>query len=312
MANESIVIGKGAKYPLNGVLTIPEQVDGPVPAAVFVHGSGSSNMDEKVGKLAPFRDLAEGLVHHGIASVRYDKRSFAHGWKMLRDKSGPITVKEETIEDALLAAKLLRQDPRIDPDKIFIIGHSMGGMLAPRIDAEGGNFRGLVLMAGTPRKLEEVLVEQTQEALAEMNPLLRKLAGRQTRKLTRLFDGLYDLSDEEAKRKKAGGGTTLYYFKEMGEHPAADYLIPLEKPVLILQGEKDFQVKADRDFTAYQDLLKDKPNVTFRLYEGLNHAFVPTVYGTITKAKKEYSVEQHIGEAVISDIAHWILAASDT
>ena len=312
MANESIVIGKGTKYPLNGVLTIPEQVDGPVPAAVFVHGSGSSNMDEKVGKLAPFRDLAEGLVHHGIASVRYDKRSFAHGWKMLRDKSGPITVKEETIEDALLAAKLLRQDPRIDPDKIFIIGHSMGGMLAPRIDAEGGNFRGLVLMAGTPRKLEEVLVEQTQEALAEMNPLLRKLAGRQTRKLTRLFDGLYDLSDEEAERKKAGGGTTLYYFKEMGEHPAADYLLPLEKPVLILQGEKDFQVKTDRDFALYQELLKGKPNVTFRLYEGLNHAFVPSVYGTITKAKKEYNVEQHIGEAVISDIAHWILAASDT
>ncbi|MBR3752633.1 MAG: alpha/beta fold hydrolase [Ruminiclostridium sp.] len=312
MENENIVIGTGSKYPLKGILTLPTESDRPVPAAVFVHGSGSSNMDEKVGKLAPFRDLAEGLVHHGIASVRYDKRSFAHGWKMLRDKSSPITVKEETIEDAILATDLLRQDPRIAPDKIFIIGHSMGGMLAPRIDAEGGNYRGLVLMAGTPRKLEEVLVEQTQEALAEMNPLLRKLAGMQTRKLTRLFDGLYDLTDEEARKKKVGGGTTLYYFKEMGEHPAADYLIPLEKPVLILQGKKDFQAKADRDFTAYQDLLKDKPNVTFRLYEGLNHAFVPSVYGTITKAKKEYNVEQHIGEAVISDIAHWILAASDT
>ena len=155
-------------------------------------------------------------------------------------------------------------------------------------------------------------MEQTREALAEMNPLLRKLAGMQTRKLTRLFDGLYDLTDEEARKKKVGGGTTLYYFKEMGEHPVADYLIPLEKPVLIMQGEKDFQVKADRDFPAYQNLLKDKPDVTFRLYEGLNHAFVPSVYGRISKAKKEYNVEQHIGEAVISDIAHWILAASDT
>ena len=104
-----------------------------------------------------------------------------------------------------------------------------------------------------------------------------------------------------------GNGTTLYYFKEMGEHPAADYLLPLTKPVLIAQGEKDFQATVARDYSAYRNLLAGKDNVTFKLYENLNHAFVPSVYGTITKAKQEYNVEQHIGEAVISDIANWIL-----
>lgn len=310
MMKENIVIGKNTKYPLKGLLTLPAHTAQPVPAVVFVHGSGSSNMDEKVGKLTPFQDLAEGLARHGIASIRYDKRPFAHGWKMLRDKSRPITVREETIEDAILATELLRQDPRIDPEKIFIIGHSMGGMLAPRIDGEGGHYRGLILMAGTPRKLEEVMVEQSEEALASLNPLIQKLARKRMEKFTTMFASLYDLSDEEAMKKKVGGGTTLYYFKEMGEHPAADYLIPLEKPVLILQGEKDFQVKADKDFTAYQALLKGKSNVTFKLYEGLNHAFVPSVYGDITKAKKEYNVQQHIGQEVIDHIAHWIMAAS--
>ena len=311
MKHEHIIVGEGTQYPLKGLLTLPALEDHPVPAVVFVHGSGSSNMNEQVGKLTPFRDLAEGLVHHGIASIRYDKRSFAHGFKMLRDKSTVITVREETIEDAILATELLRQDPRIDPDRIFIIGHSMGAMLAPRIDAEGGSYRGLILMAGTPRKLEEVMAEQTDEALAEMNPFLGKLAGRRMQKMLGLFDGLYDLTDEEAKKKKMGGGTTLYYFKEMGEHPASHYLTSLEKPILILQGEKDFQAKADRDFKAYQDLLADRENVTFRLYEGLNHAFVPSVYGRISKAKKEYNVEQHIGEEVISDIANWIKTASE-
>lgn len=310
MRVEPIVIGKGTKYPLKGLLTLPAWADQSLPAVVFVHGSGASNMDEKVGKLTPFRDLAEGLAHHGIASIRYDKRSFAHGWKMLRDKSRPITVREETIQDAVLATELLRQDPRIDPDRIFILGHSMGGMLAPRIDAEGGNCRGLILMAGTPRKLEEVLLEQTAEAMEEMNPLMRKLAGKQNQKLVHLFDGLYDLSDQEAKKKKVGNGTTLYYFKEMGEHPADHYLASLEKPVLVMQGDKDFQVKADRDFAAYQKLLADKDNVTFRLYEGLNHAFVPSVYRRITKARKEYNIEQHIGEEVIADIACWIKEVS--
>ena len=84
MYSEKIIVGKGTEFPLNGKLTLPDGVEGPVPAVVMVHGSGSSNMDEKVMKLTPFRDLAEGLARRGIASIRYDKRSFAHGRKMLR------------------------------------------------------------------------------------------------------------------------------------------------------------------------------------------------------------------------------------
>jgi len=307
MTEEKIIVGKGTKYPLNGLLTLPAKGKQPFPAVVFVHGSGSSNMDEKVMKLTPFRDLAHGLAAHGIASVRYDKRSFAHAFKLVREKA--LTVKEETIEDAVLAAELLREDARIDPERIFIIGHSMGAMLAPRIDAEGGNFRGLIMMAGTLRKLEEILVEQMHEMLAEMPALLRKMAGKSVRKMEKSFEGLYEMSDEEAKKKKFGGGTTLYYFKEMGEHPATEYLKQSQKPMLILQGEKDVQVKIS-EYEAYRALLGERENVQCKLYEGLNHAFVPSVYGLISKAKKEYNVEQHIGEEVIADIAAWIHAVN--
>ena len=306
MIEEKIIVGEGTQYPLQGCLTLPSDVTEPVPAVVFVHGSGSSNMDEKVGKLTPFRDLAHGLAAHGIASLRYDKRTFAHAFKLLRDKSLTVTVKEETIEDAILATELLRKDPRIDPEKVFIIGHSMGAMLAPRIDKEGGNYRGLILLAGTPRRLEEVLIEQNNEVLAEMKGLARRLVEKQMKKLNGTFDGLYEMSDEEAKKKKMGGGVTLYYFKEMGEPPVEFYLRSLTKPILVMQGEKDFQVKADTDFRLYKELLADHPNASFILYENLNHAFVPSVYGSISKAKQEYGVEQHIGENVIADIARWI------
>ena len=187
----------------------------------------------------------------------------------------------------------------------------MGGTLAPRIDAEGGDFKGLILMAGTPRRLEEVLIEQTEEAMMSMKGLTKKLMEKQAKKITDMFDGLYELFDEEAKKKKVGGGTTLYYFKEMGEHDTPKYLTESQKPMLIMQGEKDFQVKADKDFKIYQELLKDRENVTCKLYENLNHAFVPSVYGNIADAKKEYNVEQHIGEDVIKDIADWIKVVSD-
>ena len=106
--------------------------------------------------------------------------------------------------------------------------------------------------------------------------------------------------------RKMGGGTTLYYFKEMGQPTVADWLAQTRKPMLILQGGKDVQVKADVDFRMYKEILADHPDASFRLYADLNHAFVPSVYGSITKAKQEYGVEQHIGENVIADIADWI------
>ena len=306
MICENIVVGKDTKYPLKGILTLPDNITEPVPAVVLVHGSGSSNMDEKVGKITPFKDLAEGLAKQGIACVRYNKRSFSYGLKMVMDKKNIVTVKEETIDDAIMAANLLKNDSRVDTSKVFIIGHSMGGMLAPRIDAEGGNFRGLILMAGSPLPMEKIMLIQLEEQMAEMKGLTKKIISKQLDKFTALFEGLYELTDEAAKATKIGNGVTLYYFKEMGQPSVEDYLNKTDKPMLIMQGEKDFQVRADRDYAAYQKILVGRSNVTFKLYPGLNHAFVPATYEDISMAKKEYSIEKHIGDDVISDIANWI------
>ena len=306
MICENIVVGKDTKYPLKGILTLPDNITEPVPAVVLVHGSGSSNMDEKVGKITPFKDLAEGLAKQGIACVRYNKRSFSYGLKMVMDKKNIITVKEETIDDAIMAANLLKNDSRIDTSKVFIIGHSMGGMLAPRIDAEGGNFRGLIMMAGSPLPMGKIMLIQLEEQMAEMKGLTKKIISKQLDKFTVLFEGLYELTDEAAKATKIGNGVTLYYFKEMGQPSVEDYLNKTDKPMLIMQGEKDFQVRADRDYAAYQKILVGRNNVTFKLYPGLSHAFVPATYEDISMAKKEYSIEKHIGDDVISDIANWI------
>lgn len=302
MYSEKIIIGQGTEFPLNGLITFPDGTDGPVPAVVMVHGSGSSNMDEKVMKLTPFRDLAGGLARHGIASIRYDKRSFVHARKMLRQC---ITVKEETIDDAVLAVSILKSDPRIDKDRIFILGHSMGAMLAPRIDSEGGDVSGLIMMAGTPYRLEDIFVRQLGQA-SESKTVVKWIAAIEDKIFTKKFDDLYSMSDEEAKSKKFAGGTTLYYFKEMGRKTAADYLLENEKPVLIMQGGRDFQVLADDDYLKFRELLSERKNTFFRLYPDLNHVFVEAMYDDISKASKEYSTERHIGEEVISDIVSFI------
>lgn len=304
MYTEKIVVNKGGKYPLNGILTLPENKNGNYPAVVFVHGSGSSNMDEKVMKMTPFKDIAEGLAKKGIASIRYDKRSFAHGFKMIREKN--ITVYEETIEDAIAATSLLRKDKRIDSNQVYIIGHSMGAMLAPRIDYEGGNYAGLILMAGTPNTLVEVLFRQLEEMLHIQKGLAKFALQKQYDKYKNIFSRMYEMNIEESKKIKMDGGTTLYYFKEMAEKPAKQYLDNCTKPILILQGSHDFQVSIEADYNAYIELLKNKKDVTFKLYEGLNHTFTKALYSDITKAKKEYDRDVRVEDVVIEDIANWI------
>ena len=305
MYQEKIIVGEGTPYPLNGLLTFPDGMTGPVPAAVFVHGSGPSNMDEKVMKLTPFRDLAGGLAGHGIASLRYDKRTFVHARRMIKGHR-TVTVWEETVEDALLAVELLKKDRRIDPERIFLLGHSMGAMLAPRIDAEGADVRGLILMAGTPYRLEDIVLRQLRQA-GNGKSLLKPVVALEEKFYSKRFRDLYGMSDDEAKKKKFAGNLTLYYFKEMGRKTAADYLLESGKPALILQGGRDFQVLAEEDFREFRRLLAGRDNVSFRLYPELNHVFVKAIYDDILKASKDYRVERHIGDEVIGDIARFIL-----
>ena len=300
---EKVIVGAGSAYPLNGLLTLPADRSGPIPAVVLVHGSGPSNMDEKVMKLTPFKDLAEGLVKYGIASLRYDKRTFVYARKMAKEC---VTVKEETIDDAVLAVQMLKKDTRINSDRIFVVGHSIGAMLAPRIDAEGADVKGLVLMAGTPYRLEDIVLRQFRQA-GSSKSVLKWIVGLENRIFSGKFNGLYQMDDETAKKKKFAGNVSLYYFKEMGKKTAADYLLETEKPVLILQGGKDFQVLAEDDFRKFQELLAGRKNTVSICYPDLNHVFVTAIYDDILKASKEYSVERHIGEEVIHDIASFIL-----
>ena len=144
-----ITVAADADYPLPGLLTLPDGA-GPFPAVLLVHGSGPQDRDEAVGPNRPFRDLAVGLAALGVASLRYDKRTFAHGKRLTDALQGRLSVEEEVIRDALCAAALLRAEPLICPDRVYLLGHSMGGMLAPRIDAEGGACAGLTPHSGRP------------------------------------------------------------------------------------------------------------------------------------------------------------------
>src|SRR5262249_494647 len=117
---EESVTGGGEEWAVAGTRSMPL---GPIAGAVvLVHGSGPNDRDETVGANAPFRDLAWGLADRGVAVLRYEKRTRQHPAQMAALKS--FTVRDETIEDALRAAALLRSHDRIDPKRVFVLGHS--------------------------------------------------------------------------------------------------------------------------------------------------------------------------------------------
>jgi len=306
MVVEKITIGE--KFPLDGLLTLPDG-DGPFPVIVLVHGSGPNDMDEKVGNCYCFRDFAEGFASRGIATIRYNKRTKTYGKQMVTGPDAPnMTVWDETIEDAIFATELVKKDPRIDPEKVYIAGHSMGAMLAPRIDAEGGDYAGIILLAGSPRKLEEIMIEQQDNAVKNLNRVLKWIAAKQIKKFRVNLDRIYEMTDEEAKKTAfLGKYTKLYYLKEWGEKPAENYLKVLTKPILITQGDADFHVSVEYDFNKYKEIMADKPNATFKLYPNLNHLFMQTVYGNnISKGLKEYKKAQKVEPYVMDDIAQWV------
>jgi len=308
MTEKKVIIGEGGKYPLNGILSLPVNISSPVPAVVLVHGSGSHDMDETIFANKPFRDIAGYLPAKGIAVLRYDKRTFTYGKQIVKEmKSNSITVKDETIDDAIFAANLLRNEKNIDPSRIYILGHSLGGMLAPRIDAEGGNFAGLIILAGSPRTLTEIIYSQNEEMIPQLGKLLQMIAKKQFASLKVKLDAIDSMTEEEAKKKKLFLYVYAWYFKEMADHPAANYLSAIEKPVLILQGGKDFQVSVEKDFALYQKLCAGKKNIEFKLYPELNHLFMKSIYGKIRDVKKEYKTPQKVDTVVLEDLVEFVL-----
>ena len=116
-------------FKLPGTLTLPKNGKD-LPVVIWYMARGASDRDETVGANKPFRDLAYGLAERGIAVIRYDKRTKVYG-----ADSAPagkeITFDEESVDDALSAIKLARSIPTINPERIYILGHSLGGTLLP-------------------------------------------------------------------------------------------------------------------------------------------------------------------------------------
>ena len=297
---KEFAVGHG-EWRLPGTLTLPTTGGGPWPAVVLVHGSGPNDRDETVGANKPFRDLAWGLATKGVAVLRYEKRTKAYAEKLQAAGLGQFTVQEETIDDALSAVAQLRATDGLDPKRIFIVGHSLGGTVAPRIGHADPKLAGLIILAGATRPLEDLMVEQTRYLIS--------LNGQPSAESRAKLD---ELLAEVAKVKKVtpadSSSTALLlhatppYWLDLREHDTLTIAKELKQPLLILQGGRDYQV-TEVDFNRWKESLVAQSNVTFKLYPKLNHLFIA---GEGRSTPDEYEEPGHVAEGVVTDIAEWI------
>ncbi|MGH9810826.1 MAG: alpha/beta hydrolase family protein, partial [Terriglobia bacterium] len=287
------------EWELPGTLTLPKG-DGPFPAVVLVHGSGPQDRDEAIGPNQPFRDLAGGLASKGIAVLRYEKRTKHYAYKLTK-RNIAITIKEEVIDDALAAVALLRTRKEIDAKQIYVLGHSLGGYLAPRI-AEGDNkLAGLILLAGNSRPLTDLIVEQADYlmALPDTTNAHKAYLEDLKKQVERIKDP--KLGEGMLKSERILDAPVAYWLS-LRAYDAPATAAKLKVPMLVLQGERDYQVSM-KDFEGWKKALKGRDNVRFKSYPKLNHLFVE---GEGKSQPREYGEPGHISGAVLDDIVAWI------
>jgi dienelactone hydrolase len=291
---QEVILGI-AKYPLPGTLTLPRGT-GPFPVVILVHGSGPADRDEAHGPNKTFKDLASGLATRGVAVLRYEKKTAEY-----RGKLGDYvkTTKEEYVEDVVSAVDLLGRTPRIDPRRIFLVGHSLGAEVAPRVAHDDRRVAGIVLLAGPTRSEGQVHVDQHRYLMDHgwnIPPEKREAFVAEAEAVARRLDSP-DLKPDDVVE-----GIEGRYWLDLRSYKDAGVAPKLSIPILVLQGERDYQVTLV-DFDGWKRALKGKRNVTFKLYPGLNHHFMP---GKGPSTPQEYDQPNHVAKEVVDDIAAWI------
>jgi dienelactone hydrolase len=301
---KDVTVGSGERK-LPGTLTVPKG-KGPFPAVVLVHGSGPNDRDETLGPNKPFMDIAWGLATLGITVLRYEKLTYVYGPKLVADPklTASLTVEQETIDGALDAVRLLRTIPKVDKKRIFVLGHSLGGMLIPRIAVAGKDLdiAGFIVMAGLTEPLPETFLRQ----IVYISGLTGPLNEEQKKRIDEIKAQVARINaltkSDAGSTEKLLGASPSYWLDLRGYYPPA-VAEKIKQPFLILQGERDYQVTT-QDFENWKKALGGRSNVEFKLYPKLNHLFFE---GQGMATPNEYmTTHGSIAEYVIKDIAAFI------
>lgn len=314
---EDVVVDSAPGVKLAGTLTLP-QGRGPFPAAVMITGSGAQDRDETILGHKPFAVIADRLTRDGIAVLRVDDRGFA---KSTGDFAS--ATDDDFAIDAAANVAFLRRRPDIDPNRIGLIGHSEGGLVAPKVAAKDPKLAFIVMMAGPGVPLSAVIRAQRAALLPAMGFSSDRIGKLQT--LMNHVDVAIRGANDEADAKsralrviQAEGGDagitpvegqvlasqlSSTWMRDLAEYDPAPTLAKVKCPILVLNGSKDRQVLPDQNLPAIRAATKGNSDVTVIELPGLNHLFQTAKTGAVG----EYAdIEETIAPIALDTMSAWI------
>ncbi|MGE4620351.1 MAG: alpha/beta fold hydrolase [Planctomycetota bacterium] len=319
-AEEVSYENKEAGVTFAGTLTIPEG-DGPFPAVLLITGSGSQDRDERLFQHRPFLVIADHLTRQGIAVLRVDDRGV--GGTSAGNHPKKVTT-EDFVGDAICGVEFLSQRKEVAQDKIGLIGHSEGGVIAPMAAVQDETIAFIIMLAGTGVRGDRLLLRQSElvsqasgtdeEEIQKGLSLNRKLfdvvlrddldAADRTAEIKKILEAADDFGEDEIQQLEAqlNNNWILWFIR----HDPIPTLEKVQIPVLALNGTLDLQVPCQENLDAIKAALERGGNRDHETvaYPDLNHMFQHCETGAIT----EYGqIEETFSTEVLGKITDWIL-----
>jgi pimeloyl-ACP methyl ester carboxylesterase len=321
---EIVCENQEAGVKLAGTLTLP-RTKGPFPAVRIIGGSGSLNRDDECFGHRSFFVLADYLTRHGLAVLRLDKRGV---WKSGGQYENATT--EDFASDALASVEYLKSRKEIDPERIGLIGHSEGAMIAPMLAAKSPDVAFIVMIAGPGVPLDEAMIIQNclyadadgadKNKVAFLRDWYKRFYAvaidekddaSAAEKIRKIYTGLTEpqkqmLGWSEGKLNKEIGEVLSPWHRYLLAFNPEVFLTKVKCPVLAVIGGKDLQVSPAENLAGIADALKAGGNRNFVVKElpGLNHLLQTAETG----AESEYAqIEETIAPLALKTIGDWII-----
>jgi pimeloyl-ACP methyl ester carboxylesterase len=271
------------------------------PVVLIIPGSGPTDRDgnNRLGvNGSPYKRIAEGLARRAVTTVRVDKRGMFGSSNAAADPNA-VTISDYA-QDVHSWVKVIRKET--GAPCVWVAGHSEGGLVALASSQSPGGFCGLILLAAPGRPAGEVLRDQLRLALGN-GPMLRQA----TSAITALEAGRHpDMRSMNPELQQVFPPPVHGLLISMFSYDPARLIADFHKPVLIVQGERDFQVSvADA-----QRLMQAAPSAKLVLLPDANHVFKVVKSTDMAANRATYSKPGvPLSPDVANEIADFVLAA---
>ncbi len=304
---------------LQGTLSLPKK-DGKFPVVIIISGSGPQNRDGEMFGHKPYLVIADDLTKNGIGVLRFDERGAGQS-----EGTYETSTIDEQSSDITSAMDFLRTRKDIHHKKIGLLGHSIGGIIAPKVASESTNVNFMVLLAAPgingdilmlsqkaalerAMGINEMQIEQGQTLVKEAYDIVvnSNLDNQKLKdSINSFYKNKYGNMFPESQRTALVNQITTKEILSLLRSKPSDYLKAVKCPVLALNGDKDFQVPSKDNLSAIQSSIESNgnQNVTTVELENLNHLFQESTTGM----SNEYAeIEQTIAPKVLELISNWV------